>query len=750
MVGRATRGRLGGAVLVAGLVLGGGVPVTAEPRVGHASPVQQWTYVNKSDPDRSYWTDERAGMLVGPLAEPRGVYRSLLRFDTAPLAGAVIHSVRFIIVLDRSASCRPTPVDLWRTAPIDPATPLSWRGSRDHWLGGAPLASQSGNACESQLDTSMGFASAELTALLQEAADTGASTVSLGLRAPNERDPRQGKVFRPETAFLVVNYNNPPDAPRDLSTTPPTACGTAEAPTPVTAGTSRTYTTVAVDPDGDNVVSTLEVSRPDGTVVHSVESAPTASGAAFQWPELPQGLLVHGETYRYRAWSDDGADVGPATPYCHIVVDAVAPGVPRVSSTDFPDGEPVIMARTTGTVTFRPAAAGDDGSEYLFGFQQDRITMRVPVSSDGSAVVPVTVTDPTGGTLYARAVDRAGNVSPRTTAWSLQVLDNPEPPADVPGDVTGDGRPDVTAVLGHDPERTTVWNVTARDGGFHTGVVAFDTGAGGNEADRFRTTRGDVTGDGRTDVVMLRRSGDAASLWLLASDGNRYSATTVWESGGPFPFATTRLVAGDFTGDGTTDVAAQVARDGGWEVLVFPGGALGSPTTWHTSDSADWARARVVAADADGDGVTDLVELRAHDGCRTTVLTHRSTGSAFAPGVSSWDGQSCVGPVTAGDVDGDGRDDLVALQGDVSAVVFPAAAGFAPSEWWHGSGQLLPSATPSVGDFDLDGRQDLAVVQSCCAAGETQLWTLRSTGTAFAAPVLGWTARTGGTLPPPR
>jgi hypothetical protein len=378
------------------------------------------------------------------------------------------------------------------------------------------------------------------------------------------------------------------------------------------------------------------------------------------------------------------------------------PGVPRVSSTDFPDGEPLIPVRTTGTVTFRPAVDGDDVSEYLFGFQQDRVTMRVPVAADGSATIPVTVTDPTGAFLWARAVDQAGNVSPLTRGWDLQVFDSAEPQADVPGDVTGDGRPDVTAVLGYDHERTMVWNVTARDGGFHTGVAAFDTGAGGNGSDRFLPARGDLTGEGRTDLAMLRRGvGDTASLWLLASDGNRFGATTAWESGGPFPFTTTRLVAGDFTGDGVDDVAAQVGGDGGgWEVLVFPGGALGSPTTWYTSGSADvgWARARVFAADVDGDGDTDLAELRTHDGCRTTVVTHRSTGAAFEPGVSEWDGAACVGAATAGDV-------------------------------------------------DLDGRQDLAVVQSCCAAGETQLWTLRSTGTAFAAPVLGWTARTGGTSP---
>jgi hypothetical protein len=744
-------------VLVAGLVAGavtGGASAAAEPRIGHSSPQYRWTQVNRAEPDKSYWDEERDAARVGMVTK-RGVYRSMFQFDTRPFAGAVIHAVGVRITLDSSNSCRPTPVELWRTLPIDPAEPLTWNNSGDHWQGGAPLATASGNACDGQDDMSLEFDSPALTASLREAADGGAPFTTLGLRVPNERDRRQGKVFRPATAVLLVNYNNPPDAPTHLSTVPRRPCGTAAAPTPVTGSTSRQYSTVASDPDGDNISTTLEISRPDGTVVHTSEVGPTTSGSAFAWPELPEGLLAHGETYRYRARSSDAQDTGPYTEDCYLTVDAVRPGVPRLSSTDFPDGEPVTMARTTGTVTFRPATAGDDVSEYVFGFQQDRVTMRVRASADGSAVIPVTVADlptPTAR-LYVRSVDLAGNQSATAPSWDLQALDNPEPPADEPGDVTGDGRPDVTAVLGYDVERTMIWRVTGREGGFHTGVVTFDTGSGGSAVDRFRTVRGDFTGDGRTDLAMLRRGTDGtASLWLLESDGNHFGARTVWESRAPFNFASASVVAGDFTGDGTSDVAVRVDQ----EVLVFPGGALGTPTTWSTG--VQDAASRVVAADTDGDGRTDLAELRAHDGCRASLWTYRSTGNGFEPAVSEWDsgpgGYCGAGTPVAGDVDADGRDDIVAVHdhggGDVAAMVFRASEGFSPHEWWRGTGPLRAAATPSTGDFDLDGRDDLAVVQPGGTTGETELWTLRSTGDTFAGPELGWRELTGGSLPDPR
>lgn len=108
----------------------------------------QWTQVNQAAPNRSYWDSGRtAGARVGLSVQPPGVFRSFFQMDTAPLAGTRVHRAGFRITLDHSNSCQPTTVDLWQTKAIDPAAALTWNNSKDHWLGGAPLASGAGQAC---------------------------------------------------------------------------------------------------------------------------------------------------------------------------------------------------------------------------------------------------------------------------------------------------------------------------------------------------------------------------------------------------------------------------------------------------------------------------------------------------------------------------------------------------------------------------------------------------------------------------
>ncbi|WP_216214906.1 FG-GAP repeat domain-containing protein [Amycolatopsis aidingensis] len=756
------------AVVVLAASLLAGLPPRSAQAAGHARPeaggvlikhsyaARQylWTQVNRKLPDRSYWQDGRDDARAGWSTRPRGIFRSLFQVDLTPIAGTRVHDAYFAITLDRSNFCREVPVELWHTRAIDPAVPLTWNNSRDHWLEGRPLATGTGQACD-DLDTGMEFGGASLHRLVQDAADRHSPTLTLGLRVPEEGDPRQGMLFQPETAVLVVEYNSPPDAPTRLSTVPPTPCGTAEAPISLNDGRGSRFSAVATDPDRDNLNTLLEIVHADGTIVHASESATTTSGAAFSWPELPAGVLRHGETYHYRARSSDHLDTGPYTDPCYFTVDAVEPGTPRIASTDYPpDGEPVIPARTTGTLTLRPAEGDTDIAEYRFGLQQFRMTRRIKAAPDGTAVLPITVHSWFGESLYVRAVDHAGNPGPTAPAWELNVLDNPAPPAHEPGDATGDGRADVVAVLDHGFERTMIWNLVAREGGFHAGVVGFDSGFGGGvEPERNRFVRADFDGDGRTDLIALRENLDGTGrLTLVRSDGNGYAGTSTWDSGDQaWPLATTRMAAGDFDGDGTSDLAVRLATaGGGWQVLVFRDGRLAQPEPWHIA-SGGGADAHILAGDFDGDGRADLAELRDEGDCRASLVLHRSTGTAFGDGQLRWDsgtGGYCTDRATlvAGDVHGDGKDDLIARYDHAGAgttlQVFDSADG--PVEWWRDPGFDPGLAVLGAGDFDLDGRADLAMVTTDTTTGRTQLWTSRSTGSGFTAPVLGWQETTGG------
>ena len=160
--------------------------------------------------------------------------------------------------------------------------------------------------------------------------------------------------------------------------------------------------------------------------MHSSSVGPTVSGAAFSWPRTPAGVLQAGVPYRYSAFTKDLAGAsGPSTPECHFVVDTTRPATPVIVSTDYPDGEPVISVLTAGRVTFRPGSAADtDVGEYVYGFSQDAMTMRVKAGADGAATIPVTLQPGPGGgegsaRLFVRAADRAGNVSLDYKTWQL-------------------------------------------------------------------------------------------------------------------------------------------------------------------------------------------------------------------------------------------------------------------------------------------------------------------------------------------
>ncbi|MEU5563504.1 FG-GAP repeat domain-containing protein [Micromonospora musae] len=121
------------------------------------------------------------------------------------------------------------------------------------------------------------------------------------------------------------------------------------------------------------------------------------------------------------------------------------------------------------------------------------------------------------------------------------------------GDVTGDGRADlVTSVDGNTPD-AAVQVFTQGAGGLAavpTSYPAYDAAAG--------LTVGDLTGDGRKDLVVAHNSWLAVSVYLQRSTGTLGGYTTNRVDGvGP---QADSLAVGDVTGDGKPDVVA-VAYD---------------------------------------------------------------------------------------------------------------------------------------------------------------------------------------------
>ncbi|MQA77577.1 MAG: hypothetical protein GEV10_03685 [Streptosporangiales bacterium] len=296
------------------------------------------------------------------------------------------------------------------------------------------------------------------------------------------------------------------------------------------------------------------------------------------------------------------------------------------------------------------------------------------------------------------------------------------------GDVTGDGRPDVVA---RDPAAAdgTLWvypHDGATSGNPWTG--RFAAGTGWNE---YRTLLlGDVTGDGRPDLLARQQAAASGTLLVYrhtgAASGNPWTAPPVWAGTG-WNLATAMML-GDVTGDDNADI---VARDGAGSLWVYPHNGVtdGNPFTSRYAAGTGWNFADVLLlADATGDGHSDVV---ARDGGDLWVYPHDGgttgnpwTAARFSAG-SAWDYANAI---VAGDVTGDGRPDLLARMHRGDLWVYPNDGSspwqerFAAGSRWAFENQLL------LGDVTGDGELD--VVARDPAVSDGSLWVYPGDGSA--------------------
>jgi RHS repeat-associated protein len=185
-------------------------------------------------------------------------------------------------------------------------------------------------------------------------------------------------------------------------------------------------------------------------------------------------------------------------------------------------------------------------------------------------------------------------------------------------------------------------------------------------------------------------------------------------------------VGGDFDGNGMTDLASYDAGQAKWHICLATANFSGSDTAFncgywaaHTGDVAN-----NVAGDFNGDGLTDLAE---YTGSAWQVCL--STGSGFACG--NWAAPNGNASRTvAADFDGDGVTDLATYSGSGTAwtVCLSTRGGFNCATWTGHAGGMIDNTLNNVtGDFNGDGRADLAGYD----AGQRKWHVCLSTGGNF-------------------
>ncbi|GAA2850831.1 hypothetical protein Acy02nite_34180 [Actinoplanes cyaneus] len=222
------------------------------------------------------------------------------------------------------------------------------------------------------------------------------------------------------------------------------------------------------------------------------------------------------------------------------------------------------------------------------------------------------------------------------------------------GDVTGDGYADV---IGRHPDGGLLLYPNAGAGAATPYGPNRVVGAGWQSFTTIRVA--DVTGDNKGDIVAVRNDG---TLWLYPHGGDNnapYSSGQLVGSG----WADFRSVSvADANGDGKADILG-VASDGSL-VLYAHGGDNSAPYSSGRTVGSGWAGfTQVTADDVTGDGKADLVAAGADGSLR--LYAHTGDNNApYSTGALVGSGWQQFDRVHAADINGDQHADLLATRPD--------------------------------------------------------------------------------------
>jgi len=324
------------------------------------------------------------------------------------------------------------------------------------------------------------------------------------------------------------------------------------------------------------------------------------------------------------------------------------------------------------------------------------------------------------------------------------------------GDFDGDGKSDLATVSATGGGGWADWIAIERStgGGFASGAWPAATPAhmrnGGAHKD-YQTIPGDFDGDGKTDLATISKNGGGGwADWIAIerSTGGGF-ASAAWLATTPAHMRNGGAVAdyvvvpGDFNGDGRTDLAT-VSRNGGggwadWIAVELSTGAGFSSRTWaaatpaHMRNGGSHKDYVVIPGDFNGDGRTDLATVTKNGGggWGDWIAVELSTGNGFVS--QAWPASlpahmrngGALGDyqITGGDVNGDGKTDLVTASrnagggwGDWIEVEQSTGAGFASTAWSTSTPAHMRNGGAArryeVFTLDVDGNglRDLATV----------------------------------------
>ncbi|MGW1868926.1 hypothetical protein ACWCPS_25600 [Streptomyces mauvecolor] len=444
---------------------------------------EKWAVVYSEFPGESYPNGDRWHSDT-PADEPRvgnnnsGDTRSFFAMNTNGLQGASILDATFSLEETHSWGCDPAAAgwtELWTATDIS-NTP-TWNNQGSYW--GHVLASDSyahGNPTYCPGVQGHDYHSAALTSYVQEAANKGWDPLVFGLRTDDGHlgDHNSFKRFKKSPA-LEVTYNFKPTVDSSAAfegNWAPGADGNKQVPCNGVIGNSGLAMTAKVtDRDGGKVTAIFKVNNAAGQDVPFPANWQTVWTGSTATATVPTKNLTSG-TYSWRIYAQDEENTtSPTTAWCTFTVDQQGPTAPVTVTTS--DGkaanDPTLTfpARTSTKLTLSNSADDLAGfcwaTDHYLSVSNTRCYdgTWIDVGPDKhTAVINALPSGYPNSKLYVLAYDKAGNHSPMdgaidtvqlSTSKAAFVYGPGKDPGqglsvrDLPGDLNGDGYPDMLA-----------------------------------------------------------------------------------------------------------------------------------------------------------------------------------------------------------------------------------------------------------------------------------------------------------------
>jgi len=380
--------------------------------------------------------------------------------------------------------------------------------------------------------------------------------------------------------------------------------------------------------------------------------------------------------------------------------------------------------------------------------QGDISTDKSSGTSTGAATPTIFPEDP--------AVETSGSESGSSATTAVYLGSD----AFVSPDHDGDGSTEVTVLydLGWDTAGLYVFEPTTE--GYAAAQRVWTSAPGAWDWRRSKLVTTDHDGDGHTEVsVLYNLYYDTAALYVFEPTDSGYSdPQRVWTSApGTWDWKRTKLVATDYDGDGRTEITAlyDFYYDSAALYIFDPTdtGFNAPHQVWNSGPGGwDWKRSKMVATDYNGDGSTEVAAIYNLYGDTAGLYVFEPTSGGFAPPQRVW--TSTPGTwdwtrtkIVATDHDGDGNSEVSALYdfyGNTAALyVFePTTGGFAaPQQVWASAPGSYDAKRSKIvtTDHDGDGSTEIAALYDL-GSDTTGLYLFDPTPGGFAAPQRVWTS----------